>query len=216
MPSRLVCAFSLSLVFFASARAEPPAEAPKGAPTLEQLLVAFKASPGLEARFTEKRVMALLAAPLTSEGVLYFSPPGLLARHVTKPTVSFQVIEPHRVRFGDNSKIETIDLAQRPQVKSFVETFVSILAGDKAALERSYEVRFAALPEGRWRLTLVPRLAPVDKVIATVTLEGQGIVVSQMRLLEVEGDETLTTFTQVDAARRFTEAELDRAFLRKP
>jgi hypothetical protein len=202
-----------------STRAEGPGRSPVAGSaqvaSLEQLLTSFRASPGLEARFIERRVMALLAAPLTSEGTLYVAPPGLLARHVTRPSPSFQIIEPDRVRFGDASKIETIDLAQRPQIRGFVETFVALLAGDKAALERDYAVRFGPRPDGGWLLSLTPLRAPVNRVIASITLTGQGLLVSEMRIVEVEGDETVTTFTHVDSARRFTTEELDRHFLRR-
>lgn len=205
----------------ADALAEPvpgPASVSHSAHSLDALLAAFRGSVGVEALFVEKRVMALLAAPLQSEGTIYFAPPGLLARYVTHPTPSFQIIEPHRVRFGDASKIEAIDLASRPQVRSFVESFVALLAGDRPRLERDYLVEFiasASNPAGNWRLVLKPRSAPMNKVIASISLEGSGLIVKEMRLLELEGDETITTFSKVDHQRHFSEGERDRIFKRR-
>src|SRR5689334_3239312 len=46
------------------------------------LLRAFSGMPGLEARFREEKRIALLARPLTSEGRLFFTHPGLLLRRV--------------------------------------------------------------------------------------------------------------------------------------
>ena len=68
------------------AAAQEPVAAPVAStPALEQLLARFAAMSGLSARFREEKRMALLAAPLVSEGTLYFAPKGRLARHITAP-----------------------------------------------------------------------------------------------------------------------------------
>lgn len=215
----LMALFVLAATAERSAAETPtPKESALAPRTFDELLASLRGSVGVEARFTEKKIMALLATPLVSEGVIYFSPPGLLARYVTAPSPSFQIIDPARVRFGSGASIETLDLARRPEVRGFVESFVALLAGDRASLERAYTVEFTAPRDasgGAWVVTLRPRSAPVNKVIATLTLKGNGMVVNEMRMVELEGDETITTFTKVEPQRKFSEDERDRLFKRR-
>ncbi len=63
----------------------PVVVAPVVAPmTLDQLLARFAGMSGLSAKFREEKRMALLAAPLVNEGILYFAPKGRLAAHPQK------------------------------------------------------------------------------------------------------------------------------------
>jgi hypothetical protein len=213
-------------------RAEPPAPTTRPAPTDEartpdagsiapesasELLARFRKSPGLEARFVEVKQMALLAVPLESSGTLFYSPPGLLARHIVKPAESAVVIEPGRVRIWDGVGWEAIDLSAQPVVRRFVDSFVVLLAGDEESLRRRYEAQYAVErnAEGRpsgWRLVLRPRFAPLNKVVKLLELHGRGLRVSRMRMVELDGDETTTTFSAINPARRFTAEEKTRIF----
>src|SRR5262245_33876290 len=62
-------------------KSERPADA-------KALFATFARIPGLEAHYTEKKHLALLAAPLESKGRLYFLAPGYLARVVESPEKS--------------------------------------------------------------------------------------------------------------------------------
>jgi len=183
--------------------------------SIDGLLAAFRRAPGIEAHFVETRQIALLALPLESNGVIYFAPPGVLARHQTSPSASFQIIEPTRVRFGNDSHTETIQLGDKPVVKAFVDSFVTLISGDKDTLYRLYTVAFKAADPaqgGAWQLTLQPRVAPVSKIIARITLTGTGLVLSTMQLVETGGDETMTTFSNVNVARTFIFDERTKLF----
>jgi hypothetical protein len=201
-----------------AAPAAPPAAAT--APALEQLLARFAAMSGLSARFREEKRMALLAAPLVSEGVLYFAPKARLARHITAPAPATVLIDEGTLRFADAGGSQALSLDQNPVLRLFIDSFVKIFAGDRAALERMYTMELAALPAGadgvpRWSLRLRPRVAPMTQVIERVELEGHDVVLETMRVVEVGGDETITTFREVDPARRFT-AEEQAALFRLP
>jgi hypothetical protein len=62
----------------------------------------------------------------------------------------------------------------------------------------------------RWTLRLRPRVAPMTQVIERVEITGRDVVLETMTVVEVGGDETITTFSEVDAHRRFTPEELTR------
>ncbi len=179
--------------------------------TLDSLLAQFRAVPGLEAHFREEKKLSLLAAPLLSEGTLHFAPPARLLRHTTAPVASTLLIDRDRLTFGDAEHTETIPLEGNPVVRLFVDSFLKLLEGDKAALERIFQVQLK--PQGeRWELRLKPRLAPMTQVIDSIVMQGQGVVLSKMTISELTGDETVTVFDKVDAARKYSPAELLRIF----
>lgn len=185
--------------------------------TLDQLLARFAGMSGLSARFREEKRMALLAAPLVNEGTLYFAPKGRLARHITSPAPATVLIDEGSLRYADAGGSETLTLDQNPVLRLFIDSFVKIFAGDREALARLYTMELVGLPAAadgapRWSLRLRPRVAPMTQVIERIDIEGHDVVLETMRIVEIGGDETITSFTEVDAARRFTDQELAALF----
>lgn len=213
--------------------AEPPptpisAATPNTPPltTASQVFAALATLEGLEADFVETKTLALLAAPLTSKGTLYFERPGRLARHVTEPSSSQVVITPTRLQMTDASgKVERIELGARPDVKLFVESFVKVLAGDERALSSLYAITFkpagafkpaagkATSAAAQWQMTLTPRPSPskpsrgISAFIAKLIIVGRGPSVDRIDVVETSGDTTATTITRADSTRRFSPAE---------
>ncbi|MCA9718426.1 MAG: outer membrane lipoprotein carrier protein LolA [Myxococcales bacterium] len=186
------------------------ARAPATEMTLARLLESMSSVQGLSAKFREEKHMDLLAVPIVNEGELHFAPPGHLLRRTTAPSPSTVLITGDTLSFTDAAGRESIDLASNPAVRMFVDSFVKIYAGDRAALERMYGMAFQVDTAG-WTLTLTPRLAPMDKIIASIVLTGEGATLRSMRILERGGDETVTQFSEV-RAREFSEAERRELF----
>jgi len=185
--------------------------------TLDQLLARFAAMSGLSAKFREEKRMALLAAPLVNEGTLYFAPKGRLARHITAPAPATVLIDEGSLRYADAGGSETMTLDQNPVLRLFVDSFVKIFAGDREALARMYTMELVGLPAAadgaaRWSLRLRPRIAPMTQVIERIDIEGHEVMLETMRIVEIGGDETITTFSEVDTQRRFTDQELAALF----
>lgn len=219
-PERRVWIFCAALVVMLPGLAQaqaPVAAATTTSPALLQLLERFAAMPGLSAKFREEKRMALLAVPLVNEGTLYFAPKGRLARHITAPAPATVLIDGGSLRYADAGGSETMSLDQNPVLRLFVESFVKIFAGDRVALERMYTLELGAGPVGadgvaRWSLQLRPRIAPMTQVIERIEITGRDVTLETMRVVEVGGDETLTTFTEVDPQRRFTAQEMASLF----
>jgi hypothetical protein len=130
------------------------------------------------------------------------------------PMQSSVVIDADRIQFGDENGREQVELAGNPVVRLFVDSFVKILAGDRGALERIYDMSFTPASDGsgQWKLVLRPKVDPMNKVIDRMELEGTDLVVSKLLMVEKGGDETVTTFNDVDVNRRYSKAEADRVF----
>ncbi len=179
--------------------------------TLGALLERFKQMPGLEARFREEKRIALLATPLISEGVLYFVPPARLARHTLAPEKSSILIDGRTLSFGDEQGREEVDLDANPAVRDYVDSFRLILDGDREALVEKWRIKVSGQAES-WEITLQPMSEPVKKSIREMILRGKGSVIQWMKIVETTGDETVTSFSQVDPTRRFSQKEIDRLF----
>ncbi len=191
-----------------------PVPTPTPPLTLDALLRRFAAMPGLSARFREEKRVALLAAPLVSEGTIHFAPPGRLARHTTSPSPTTVLIDGAQLRFFDGRQTTAIDMNATPVVRQFVDSFLALVAGDGAALARGYAMELqvdAAHPEA-WTLTLRPRTPAVQRVFRDIVLRGTGVTLASMVMRETSGDETTTTFREVDAGRRYSAEEAARVF----
>jgi outer membrane lipoprotein-sorting protein len=206
--TRRAAALAAVVLAGAAPAAEPEAKEPV---SLAGLLARFRALPGLEARFHEVKKLALLKAPLISEGTIHFLPPDRLARQTTSPAASTLIVDAQQVRFVDAESSQSIPLEGNPVVRLFVDAFLKVLAGDRGALERIFAIELRGSARG-WTMELAPRLAPMTEVIERIVLEGRGAVVSKMVVREKDGDETVTTYSSVDIERRYTAEERARVF----
>ena len=188
-----------------------PSVAP--ADTLDQLMAQLKALPGMEAEFAETKHITLLAAPLGSTGVLRFSPEGALQRETLTPTPSKVLIVKDRLYFDDGKKKQEVDVGGNPVVRAFVNSFVLLLTGDKKGLESLFTMKF--LPgQGTepWTLDLIPKKAPISNVIKKMQVEGRGVELRKLTIVEGTGDRSETTFHKVNTARRFSSDERKKYF----
>jgi outer membrane lipoprotein-sorting protein len=202
----------LALLMAASLRAgaESPA-IPSGPLTLEALMQRMASTTGVRADFREEKTLALLEAPLVSEGTLYFVPPSRMARITSRPGASALVIDGGRMSYTDEAGGSDVDLAGNRVARSIVENFIVLFAGDLASLRERYQVGFDA--EGlRWRMQLTPKAAPLSQFIASVELQGVGPALEEMVIREADGDHTVTRFRRVETDTRFTPEELARLF----
>src|SRR5688500_11826546 len=173
----------------------------------------LSALPGLEAKFTEQKHITLLAAPLSSEGTLRFSPPASLSRETTKPAASRVIIVGDRLFFDDGKNSQEVDVGNNPIVRAFVNSFVLLLAGDRKGLEELFLMKLKA--GDSWELELVPKKDPIAKIIQRMLVRGSGVKVEKLIVEESSGDRTETTFVEVNTARRFSDAEKQKYFRAK-
>ncbi|HIF95531.1 MAG TPA: outer membrane lipoprotein carrier protein LolA [Myxococcales bacterium] len=201
----VLCVSGTQNIARADATAEP----------LEVLAARFAAMPGLSAHFREEKHLALLMAPLKSEGTLYFSPPGLLVRHVESPISSSVLIREGRLSIVSGRSKMNIDLETNPAVRVFVDSLRLVLAGDLPALRILYRVEMLAFDpadQGAWALSLKPLDPALEKVLKVIELRGSGNRLGELRVQEVNGDLSITQFSDVNSQRLFRAEELDSLF----
>ena len=199
----------------AIATPEPPAD-PEPAPdalSLEDVMANLARSPGFKAEFEAVSSGAPDSPePVVSRGTLYFAPPDRLARHLHSPNRSAWIVDGSSVRILDEGGGEVTDSKSRALVRRSFGPFLLLMRGDLRKLRVDYEVQFRRR-ERNWELNLKPRENPLRQVAGgAVRLVGRGVNLLEMLVRSDDGDQTRTSFSQVDANHEFDERELTAAF----
>jgi hypothetical protein len=182
--------------------------------TSKELFVRFAKMKGLEASFTEKKYLALLAVPLESKGKLYFLPTEYLTRVVESPAKSTLSITPKELRMSDSNGDEVMDLRQNPEVRAFVSSLVFVFSGDSQSLAKFYKVEYKLdeKDEAAWSLTLTPLKKPLTEMVRSLYLEGTLSAVDKITIFEPNGDRAVTLINEADPKRVFTDKEKLKLF----
>ena len=212
--------FAESLVREASNPIDVDPEALRAEPaptTFSELLSGFSQSSGFEARFEEEKKLALLAAPLRSEGRLYFEAPSNLLRRVERPRAQDILVTQDQVKISNGEGEEQIiDLSSRGPARPLIESMIWIFTGDITSIEGTYHVDYRILSEEvgvdraneqRWRVILTPKGGPLAQLVRELRVSGAGRATDSLEFVETSGDRTLTRIVDVDPQRRFDAAE---------
>jgi hypothetical protein len=203
-------AFGFMAAFGAQFRSAQATAGPESG--LKALLTAFRRCRGLSAHFHEAKQIALLAAPLHSEGKVYFHPSGALARMAETPRESHLLITRSRLVVKDESGRKEIALGDKPALRALVGSLLRVFSGDEAGLAKDFETRFDGNAAEAWQLDLKPKSAELGTILRSIHFSGVGIRLTELRVIEATGDTTTSTFSKVDPERQFSAAETARFF----
>ncbi len=168
----------------------------------KELFLGLSRLPGLRARYREEKHLTLLVAPLASEGTVWFVPPAEFIRVTTAPVWSSLVVRPTSITYTDDVGVQKLPVGKDHPARAFVQVFVDVVGGDLRAIERDFVVLFTAGAGARpWELGLRPRKRDFAGV-RTIQIRGAGLTIASLEIVDSAGDRTVTTFDQVDTARR--------------
>ena len=170
-----------------------PASASWGATQLMQTLASVKSS---QARFVERKYMAILTAPLESSGTLVYEAPSRLEKRTLKPRAEGMLLDHDRLVIdGSDGSHKVLGLQEYPVVWAFIESMRSTLAGDLATLERFYRVRVEGRAE-RWTLVLAPREERMRSSITEIRVLGATSKIASIEIYESGGDHSVMSITE--------------------
>jgi hypothetical protein len=149
------------------------------------------------ARFFERRHLALLTAPLESSGNLVYVAPDRLEKHTLRPRPESLVLvrEELTIESKDRNLRRTLVLQDHPVIWAFVESIRSTLAGDLPTLSRFYQVGLDG-GERRWRLTLKPNEPRMQDVVSEIRISGDRGRINVIEMIETGGDRSVMTITK--------------------
>jgi hypothetical protein len=167
------------------------AQAGMAAPlSIAQLMSGLAQHPQGEARFTEKKYLAILDQPIDSSGQLRFIAPGRLEKHTLKPKPESMVLDGDTLTLERGRRKRVLRLSEYPEVAGMIESIRATLAGDRQALERVYHLGLSGQLED-WTLTLVPLDPKVGAVVARIRMEGARNEVKRVEVLQADGDRSV-------------------------
>jgi len=164
--------------------------AARAAWNVDALMALLHAHPPKRAHFDEQKSVSILDRPLDSSGELVFTPPDRLEKHVTSPGEERIVADRDRLVVERGGRRQVVDFREHPEVAVLIESIRGTLAGDRAALERIYDLSLSGA-QGSWRLVLVPREASLRSLVARVAIEGSGAEVQRVEIEQADGDRSL-------------------------
>jgi len=141
---------------------------------IDALLAALGREPPQSISFTEVHSSKLLEHELVVRGTLEYSGPGKLSRIVAEPFAERTDIDGDSVRIHrENRPDRQFSLKRAPELGGLLTGFLAILGGDRAALEREFELALADGASG-WQLTLRPKNTRTQTRIAAIRVRGAG------------------------------------------
>lgn len=166
----------------------PLQAAPLSRAEVQQLLALSQAK---EARFEQEKQVAGLSQPLKASGELLLVRDLGLWWQQQKPFPLTLVLTPTRMVQQMAGQPATV--IDNPQLLEFSQMLLALFGSDEATLGRYFTIDFHSTEDG-WQLVLVPTLASLDKVFASLTLSGQGQL-DQLLIADKQGDSTRIRFS---------------------
>jgi hypothetical protein len=179
---------ALAIVFLvALAPAVSPAAADWNVTRLFEMLSREK--PG-RTLFREKKHLAILDKPVESSGELTFTPPHTLEKRTLLPSPERVVIDRDRVTLERKGKSFSMSLRDNPQVAILVESIRGTLAGDLAALTRTYSAGLDG-DAASWRLKLRPLDPSLATLVERIEIAGSQGQVKTVEIFQADGDRSV-------------------------
>jgi outer membrane lipoprotein-sorting protein len=148
--------------------------------------------PAAKDSFTEAKHSAVLSTPLMLKGTLVYVRPDRLEKNVFAPYEERTVIAGNSVTIENRSlkQTRTFSLASSAPIAAFVESMRATLAGDRAALERHYDVQLEGRPEA-WILNLIPREQKLASLVKRIQIAGVREHLKRIEVEEAAGDRSV-------------------------
>ena len=177
----------LAALLLALVPAPAPAAADWNVTRLFEML--SRERPG-RALFREKKYLAILDRPVESSGELTFTPPHTLEKRTVLPKPERVVVDRDRVTLERNGKSFSMGLRDNPQVAILVESIRGTLAGDLAALTRTYSAGLEGDPAS-WRLKLRPLDPSLATLVERIEIAGTQGQVKAVEIFQADGDRSV-------------------------
>lgn len=154
---------------------------------LDQLLPLLAQRRHGEADFTQKQYLGVLKQPLESSGQLVYDAPDHLEQRTLLPRAQQVVLDHGTLTMQLGKRTRSVTLADYPQLAALIDSIRATLAGDRAALEKLFEVRTQGTLD-HWQLELQPRDTQLGASLAHIDLSGERDAVLAVQVVQRNGD----------------------------
>ena len=154
---------------------------------IDQLMRGLAQTRSAQARFVEKKSIAMLELPIESSGELFYSAPDRLEKRTIKPKAENMLVEGDSLRIERGRQKYRLQLQDYPELAAFIDSIRGTLAGDRKALERSYQLSLEGSATN-WTLQLVPNNTRMQQVITRIRIAGVHDEVRSIEIKQADGD----------------------------
>ena len=145
--------------------------------------------------FVERNYLQILERPLESSGELFYDAPDRLEKRTLAPKPESLVLNKGTVTIRRGRRQYALALRDYPQLAPLVDSVRATLAGDLAALQRSYYLQFETTASERaseqaseWTLILMPRDANLGALIRQIRIAGARDRIHTVEISHQDGD----------------------------
>jgi len=173
------------------------------AAAVQQLLSApareLSRSPVLRGRFSQRKFLRELPAPLTSSGDFLFARELGISWHTRVPFDSEFLLSRDGMMQKDSGRVAMqASSAQQPALHIALSLFVNLFSLDVDALSADFEL-YGLKTGSHWQLGLKPRSAAMAAVFELALVDG-GERVESVELRDANGDRTLISILDLQTA----------------
>lgn len=161
---------------------------------IDQLMKSLASSRSGSATFIEKKSIAMLDKPVESSGELFYTAPDRLEKRTLKPKAESMLLDKDKLTVEQRGKKHVLSLRNYPEIAAFIDSIRGTLAGDRKALERTYQLSMEG-NEQDWILTLLPIEDKMKKVVAKISIVGTSNTLRTIEIKQADGDSSLMTIT---------------------
>jgi Outer membrane lipoprotein carrier protein LolA-like len=184
MARKMLCGM-LAVMWVAVATAQPSAD-------LDQLMSLLAQRQHGHVTFVEKHFLAVLDRPVESSGELLYDAPDRLEKRTLKPKPETLILEHGVITAHRGKRTYVLNLSDYPQIVPLIDSIRATLAGDRAALERIFNVSLED-PLDHWTLLLQPRDATVARTVKQIRIEGSKVDIHTVEIQQADNDRSLLT-----------------------
>lgn len=165
---------------------------------IDQLMHGLAQTRSGQARFVEKKNIAMLDKPVESSGDLLYVAPDRLEKRTLKPKPETMVVEGDQLEIERGRQKIKLQLQAYPELAAFIDSIRGTLAGDRKALERNYQLSLEGSAQA-WTLKLVPVGARMKQVVTMIRVTGVRDEVRGIDVTQVDGDSSVMQIEKVAA-----------------
>jgi outer membrane lipoprotein-sorting protein len=157
-------------------------------------------------RFEQKKQVKGFKRPLVSTGDFVVAKGHGVRWHTANPFDSVLTVRPDDIRSTQGgAEVFSLSASKEPTVRVINQVLFALLAGDVEVLRTHFEVT-GTIDNKAWHLDLTPKAKALEKVLARISLDGDGFVRS-LELTEGSGDVTRIRLDEPSSAQALSAEE---------
>jgi hypothetical protein len=165
--------------------------------TLESLMETRQLIKETNSIFKEEKVTAAFNKSVLFEGELIYRSPDYLMKHYTSPDeIRYEIIK-NTVHIEthdsdtDETENQSVKLDRIPILHAYITALRGTLSGNIKSVREFFEVKFVST-NPHWKITLVPKIESINKIISSLVISGENEKVLQIAIYETSGDSAIT------------------------